>query len=700
MTLFWQTFRVIFLAGGFVACILFPGRMIAGEDAFNPYEAAMPIGSVGKQASTLWPRPVNPLHVVVVFTKWKGEAPGQTTAPEYAKELFNGQPGSVDDYFNTVSFGQFQVSGEYLPKMYEMPDDSTYYNKSTTYAQDIIKILDEDKDVSLAKFDNDGLDGIPNSGDDDGFVDYLILVPMSRPYNFILKLATGVMSLPLPAPYITHELRPYGGDPVIVDAYSGCLVVASWKRPALGTIVAEISHAFGALDLMDKEYSLPEIDSAGVGYWDMLGWGATGWGGTTGIPVGPCAFNRMQMSSIGPGNSNLVDLYGSRKGVRISEVGGVNGTVYRAWLKTDEYFLIEFRSNESSLFYDNQLPGSGLAIWHVMERESNSTEESKLCDLECADGLYRDKGYPLGEYPDTSDKNGRDNLDFWSHDTAYTVEHAGNMGDATDLFDGVKYTEFSDSTNPRSRANSSAYPSGINIFNIHREGNEMVFDCNINYNPIMKPPKLPQLGLAYQRSRDRSVVQSEAEKAVYLVQYGRNAGVDMVVTVSGDVLKIQKTEGFGTLELQRILEAGLFSPETTNALITRENITAGEFGRILREYDLQTGDLNAGKIPVRVQKATISGEADALPFVMYIRQNSPNPFNGESVISFILSAPGQVTLEVYNVLGQKVLERDHGRMEAGSHAVTLSSGGLSSGVYFYRFHGAPVSQTRRLMILR
>ena len=696
MSLLWKSIRTIFLTCCISLCMLFTAMMLSGDDAFKPDEAAMPIGSVGKPASTLWPRSVNPLHVLVVFTKWKGELPNQTTVPDWANSLFTGQPGGVDDYFDAVSFGQYKVTGEFLPKMYEMPYDTTYYKKSSSYAQDIVKMLDEDPTVNLANYDNDGIDGIPNSGDDDGYVDYMILMPVTRPYDFILRLATGVMALPLSGPYITNDLRPYG-EHIIVDAYSGSLVVASNFNMARGTIVAEIAHAYGALDLMDKEYSTPEIDSAGAGYWDVLGWGATGWGGRS-YPLGPGAYNRMQMNSIGPGNSNLVDLYGSLEGVRIGDVGGPKGKVYRAWISQNEYFLIEFRCNDGSLFYDNQLPNSGLAIWHVIENESNTTEERKLCDLECADGLYRDAGYPNGLYPDTSDSKGRDNLDFWAHDTQYTEDHTGNMGDGTDLFDGVKYTEFSDTTNPRSRANNSSFPSNINIFNIHRDGNEMVFDCNINYSPVMKPPVIPQIGMAYQRSKNTTVATG---KAVYLVQYGANANTKVAVMTSGDSLQVRKTTGCTTLEMQRILEAGLFDdPEIQNAVITRKNITPEEFALVLGNYNLHYQDLDTGQTPVRVQKATLVEEKQALPFVMHIRQNYPNPFNAETAISFILSASGQVTLEVYDILGQKVFERDHGRMEAGSHTVTFSAGEFSSGLYFYRLRGAPASQTRRFMILR
>ena len=62
------------------------------------------------------------------------------------------------------------------------------------------------------------------------------------------------------------------------------------------------------------------------------------------------------------------------------------------------------------------------------------------------DGLYADAGYPAGRRP--AIYRGRDNLDFWSRDPAYSARHAGNQGDATDPFDGVRTRRLDFDTNP------------------------------------------------------------------------------------------------------------------------------------------------------------------------------------------------------------------------------------------------------------
>jgi hypothetical protein len=484
-----------------------------------------------------------------------------------------------------------------------------------------------------------------------------------------------------------------------VDKYSGCLAVAYTKSQAVSVIVAEIAHVFGGLDLMDKVYDTPEIDSAGAGFWDVLAWGANGWG-WSGIPTGPCAFTRMLMNSIGVNNTNLVDLYGVRQGVRLKPSGDPDGKVYRISVTPEEYFLIEYRSSTGSLWYDYQIPNSGLLIWHIQERESNSTEERKQCDLECPDGRYRDAGFPKGQLPDPI--RGGDNLDFWAHDAAYAAEKMGNLGDETDVFDGVKYTEFGSTTNPNSYSDNMGRPTDIEIFNIRRTGEEMAFDCSIAYNPTIKPPKLPIVGAGFQRSKSRAPVpETGTAKAAYLVGAGGGARPDLLVTVAGDTLTTFDASSLSRPAIQHTVESFLLGGEDLQgAEIVRENVSREDFERILREYEAGPENFASGVTVGSVQKLTLRSVHKELPLVMRIGQNYPNPFNSETTIPYILSRSGQAALEVFDILGRKVLDLDLGWHGAGSHTAVITSKGLASGVYFYRFNGASFSETRRFVILR
>ncbi len=82
-------------------------------------------------------------------------------------------------------------------------------------------------------------------------------------------------------------------------------------------------------------------------------------------------------------------------------------------------------------------------------------------------------------------------------------------------------------------------------------------------------------------------------------------------------------------------------------------------------------------------------------------QNSPNPFNPRTAISYQLPAVGRIRLTIYDLLGREVKTLVDGTVNAGLHTVTFDAGGLASGVYFCRLCSASgFVATRRMMLLR
>ena len=64
-------------------------------------------------------------------------------------------------------------------------------------------------------------------------------------------------------------------------------------------------------------------------------------------------------------------------------------------------------------------------------------------------------------------------------------------------------------------------------------------------------------------------------------------------------------------------------------------------------------------------------------------QNSPNPFNDSTVISFILKEKSSVKLEVFNSQGQRVTTIINSKLPAGKHDITLMSEDYENGIYTY-----------------
>jgi hypothetical protein len=83
-----------------------------------------------------------------------------------------------------------------------------------------------------------------------------------------------------------------------------------------------------------------------------------------------------------------------------------------------------------------------------------------------------------------------------------------------------------------------------------------------------------------------------------------------------------------------------------------------------------------------------------------VYQNYPNPFNPSTSIRYALPERSNVTLTVYNTLGQEVATLVQGEKEAGHHEAVLDASGLSSGVYFYRLTAGAFTETKRMLLLR
>ncbi|MFZ5979163.1 MAG: FlgD immunoglobulin-like domain containing protein [Candidatus Zixiibacteriota bacterium] len=96
---------------------------------------------------------------------------------------------------------------------------------------------------------------------------------------------------------------------------------------------------------------------------------------------------------------------------------------------------------------------------------------------------------------------------------------------------------------------------------------------------------------------------------------------------------------------------------------------------------------------------------DVLPYRFELSQNYPNPFNPVTTIQYNLPERSHVTIEVYNVLGQKVRTLVDREESAGSYKITwdgTSSSGnaVSSGVYLYRFQADDYTETKKMVLLK
>ena len=91
---------------------------------------------------------------------------------------------------------------------------------------------------------------------------------------------------------------------------------------------------------------------------------------------------------------------------------------------------------------------------------------------------------------------------------------------------------------------------------------------------------------------------------------------------------------------------------------------------------------------------------DDAPAAFTVAQNSPNPFNPTTTISFTTPEAGNVAIDVFNVAGQKVNTLMSDFMNAGSHSVTWDASGFSAGVYFYSVKTGNFLKTMKMTLLK
>ena len=83
-----------------------------------------------------------------------------------------------------------------------------------------------------------------------------------------------------------------------------------------------------------------------------------------------------------------------------------------------------------------------------------------------------------------------------------------------------------------------------------------------------------------------------------------------------------------------------------------------------------------------------------------LSQNYPNPFNPSTIISFKLPEPGNVTLKIYNLLGEEIATLVDDYTQAGIHTFIFNAKGYPSGMYLYRLSTNGFTETKKMLFMK
>ncbi|MFH1277491.1 MAG: M6 family metalloprotease domain-containing protein [Candidatus Eisenbacteria bacterium] len=381
-----------------------------------------------------------------------------TPVPPFSREsleehLFTGPwfTGTAKEYFTEVSYGQFTIDGV-VADWYPLPEIDTYYEGSNNgsnpatdkFGEAMYEILAaRDPEIDFGLFDNDGDDGIPNSGDDDGKADWVVFI---TPEN---DGACAITTCPFTGSdniwshqwylsqwdgtYTTDDERTGGGN-IKVDRYfvsAGRACDVGFPN-GIGTFCHEFGHVLGLGDYYDGSGH-----SEGIGHWGIMGSG--GWN-TTDLPSHMTAWAKEQLGWLYYFNVN------QDQTLCLPPVE-TNPIAARLWTSGEEgqqYFVVE---NRQPIGFDSGLHAPGLVIYHIDETVSNNNHENhKRIDVECADAFTAEHVVDA------------DHLDLGRC-------IGGNRGDAGDPWCPATQTTFDGNSIPDSRSYSGA-PTGVAVRDI------------------------------------------------------------------------------------------------------------------------------------------------------------------------------------------------------------------------------------------
>jgi hypothetical protein len=104
--------------------------------------------------------------------------------------------------------------------------------------------------------------------------------------------------------------------------------------------------------------------------------------------------------------------------------------------------------------------------------------------------------------------------------------------------------------------------------------------------------------------------------------------------------------------------------------------------------------------PVYVITSTGIEDGDDIPSKIVLNQNYPNPFNPTTKITYSLPWGTDITLTIYNSLGQVIEVIDSGFKKPGLHSVSWDGRNKASGLYFYRLETSNSISTKKLMLIK
>ena len=95
------------------------------------------------------------------------------------------------------------------------------------------------------------------------------------------------------------------------------------------------------------------------------------------------------------------------------------------------------------------------------------------------------------------------------------------------------------------------------------------------------------------------------------------------------------------------------------------------------------------------------GQVNVIPSSYAMSQNYPNPFNPSTKIKYSIPLEGNVTLKIYNILGEEIRTLINNELKsAGEYTIDFNASNLPTGIYLYRLQAGDFVQVKKMMLLK
>jgi len=130
----------------------------------------------------------------------------------------------------------------------------------------------------------------------------------------------------------------------------------------------------------------------------------------------------------------------------------------------------------------------------------------------------------------------------------------------------------------------------------------------------------------------------------------------------------------------------------------------------IHSYTFADKDVPAGTYNYRIKQIDYDGTFEYFeleqiiainpPGKFTLLQNYPNPFNPVTTIKFVVREKSNVTVTIFNSIGEDVLTLVNEEKVAGSYEVNFNATGFTSGIYYYKLQTDDFAQTKKMILMK